>query len=433
MNYCKYLVIGGGIAGTTAAETIRKYDPNGSLVIVEDEKYPLYSRMSLYDYIADPEYGDKIFLRKEEDYKEKNIDLLLGVRVEKIDAGKKEVYLSDGQVLKFEKLLIASGGTAARPEIACPNDHSVGRASSLAMTEQNIFYYQNLDDAKRIKEKLPSLKNVAVLGASFAAFELAELFRSFNINVDMFVRRQFLGGAIDENLENYLKDVLAKNGVNLKMGEDLFGCHPPVPRQNDLVGLAARTGSRGGGNPDLIQGLDPRFHGDDKTEKYCNDYDGVAIAVGLERNFKIFQDAGINCNKGILVDEYLRTNMPDIYAAGDVAEYFDANEQKHILSGSWVGAFTQGKIAGENMAVANPAKKFETMPTYTTNIFGNQIAFLGYMRYGANQGEKRIFLNDLKNNKYILLHTVNNFTKGAILMNANEKREEITQLISKEN
>lgn len=400
MNYCKYLVIGGGIAGTTAAETIRKYDPDGSLVIVEDEKYPLYSRMSLYNYIADPEYGDKIFLRKEEDYKEKNIDLLLGVRAEKIDAGKKEVYLSDGQVLKFEKMLIASGGIPARPEIACPNDparmdssgwHSVGRASSLAMTEQNIFYYQNLDDAKRIKEKLPSLKNVAVLGASFAAFELAELFRSFDINVDMFVRRQFLGGAIDDNLENHLKDILAKNGVNVKFGE-------VQPRELERLNL----------------------------------YDGIAVAVGLERNFKIFQDADINCNKGILVDEYLQTNMPDIYAAGDVAEYFDINEQKHILSGSWTGAFMQGKIAGENMSTEK-IKKFETMPTHTTNIFGNQIAFLGYMRYGANQGEKRIFLNDLKNNKYILLHTVNNIIKGAILMNANEKREEITQLISKKN
>lgn len=376
MEY-KYLIIGGGIAGTIAAETIRKYDPDGSLVIVEDENYPLYSRMSLYDYIADQDYGDKIFLRKIEDYKEKNIDLLLGVRAEKIDASKKEAYLSDGRVLKFEKLLIASGGTATRM------DMGVG--------EEKIFYYQNLDDAKKIKEKLPSLRNVAVVGASFAAFELAELFRSFDINVDMFVRRQFLGGAIDENLENFLKDVLVKNGANVKMGDF------------DISSLFAMT-----------------------------KYDGIAIAVGLERNLEILQDAGINCNKGILVDEYLRTNIPDIYAAGDVAEYFDTNEQKHILSGSWVGAFTQGKIAGENMVGAvNSQKKFETMPTYTTNIFGNQIAFLGYTRYGADQGEKKIFLNDLENGKYILLHTVNNITKGAILMNANEKREEITQLISK--
>lgn len=388
--FYKYLIIGGGIAGTTAAETIRKNDPIGTIAIVEDEKYPLYSRLSLYDYIANPEYGEKIFLRKLEDYKEKNIDLLLGVCAQSIDLQKREAVFSDGNVLRFEKLLIASGGTPVRPEIT----------SSLAMTEQNIFYYQNLNDAEKIKKRLFNLRRVAVLGASFAAFELVELFRQFDIEVDMFVRRQFLGGIIDEELEDYIKNILQDKKVNLKLGSSINN----IEEKENKVIISC---------------------GDDKFE-----YDGVAITVGLKRNIGIFKNAGINCANGVLTDEYLKTNHDGAYAAGDVAEYFDINEKKHLLSGSWTGAFMQGKIAGENMVGVNPSRKIELMPTYTCSIFDDQFTFLGPVR-GLDEQFEKISRNDLRNGKYTILYLKNNIVKGAALMNSNEKRATLNALINK--
>lgn len=382
MEY-KYLIIGGGIAGTTAAETIRKNDPAGSIVIVGDEKYPLYSRLSLYDYIANPEYGDKIFLRNLEQYKEKNIDLILGSKIIILDFEKKEAVMNDGEIISFEKLLISTGGAPISLQVEG--------------NKGNIFYYQSLDDAKKIKEKLSQIRRVAVIGASFAAFELVELFRQFDVEVDMFVRKQFLGGSIDEGLQEYIKDVLKNRKVNLKFGANL-----------------------------------KKIEGDDESaviyadnDKY--DYDGIVVTVGLGRNFDVFQKSGIKCNKGILTDEYMRTNIEDIYAAGDVAEYFDVNEQSHVLSGSWTGAFMQGKIAGENMTGKDSA--FKMIPTYTCRIFDDQFVLLGSSRQGAG-GAEMVVKDDIKNGKYAIYHVKDGMIKGAVLMNSNDKKVEAMRLIS---
>lgn len=381
----KYLIIGGGIAGTTAAETIRRKDPDGSIVIVSGENYPLYSRISLFDFIADPEYGDKIFLRNFDEYKEKNIDLMLGEKVIELNTEKREVILKSGKIINFEKLLISSGGTPAYLDIEGSGE--------------NVFYYQNLDDAKRIKEKIPYLKSVAVIGGSFAAFELAELFRQFDIKVDIFVRRRFFGGALDNDLEDYLKNALKDKGINLKSGIEIKHI-------------------KGGDDKVIISGPSEDFV-----------YDGIAIAVGLKRNMGILKGVGIKCSdKGILADEYLRTNFDGIYAAGDVTDYFDLNLKERILSGSWVGAFTQGKIAGENMAGGSSA--FKTMPTYTSYIFDDQFTFLGPIR-DASAGEfSKISKNELSNKKYTILFGRNGVLRGAILMNGNEKREHFTDMIS---
>lgn len=382
MTY-KYLIVGGGIAGTTAAETIRKNDPVGSIAIVEDEKYPLYSRLSLYDYIANSEYGDKIFLRNPDQYKEKNIDLILGKKVSDLSFQKKEAILNDGGTINFEKLLISTGG--APIDLQIDGD------------KENIFYYQALDDAKKIKAGLSRMKKVAVVGASFAAFELVELFRQFDIEVDMFVRKQFLGGSIDEGLQEYIKDILANKKVNLRFGANI-----------------KKIESNGDGA--VIYADNDRY-----------DYDGIVVTVGLGRNFGVFEKAGIKCNKGILVDERMKTGIEDVYAAGDVAEYFDVNEQNHVLSGSWTGAFMQGKIAGENMTSKDSV--FKMMPTYTCRIFDDQFVLLGSSRQGAGDAEM-IVKDDLKNGKYVIFHVKDGIVKGAVLMNSNDKKMEAIRLIS---
>lgn len=382
MNY-KYLIIGGGIAGTTAAETIRKNDSVGSIAIVEDEKYPLYSRLSLYDYISDPEYGDKILLRNPEQYKEKNIDLILGVKVTKLDLSSRKVVLSDNRELIFEKLLISTGGTPV--DLQIEGD------------KENVFYYQTLDDARKIKEKLPDIKRVAVIGASFAAFELVELFSQFDTEVDMFVRKQFLGGSIDDGLQEYIRDVLSKKKINLKFGANIG----KIEGRDKIVTIYADS---------------------DKHE-----YDGIVVTVGLGRNFDIFEKAGVGCVKGILVDEHMKTNAEDVYAAGDVAEYFDVNEQNHTLSGSWTGAFMQGKIAGENMTGKDNV--FKMMPTYTCSIFEDQFVFLGSSKMGAKDAQM-VIRDDLKNGKYVILHTKDGVVKGAVLMNSNDKKIGVMRLIS---
>lgn len=392
MTY-KYLIVGGGIAGTTAAETIRKNDPVGSIAIVEDEKYPLYSRLSLCEYIANSEYGDKIFLRNPDQYKEKNIDLILGKRVSDLSFQKKEAILNDGGIINFEKLLISTGG--APIDLQIEGD------------KENIFYYQALDDAKKIKAGLSRMKKVAVIGASFAAFELVELFRQFDIEVDMFVRKQFLGGSIDEELQEYIKGILENKKVNLRFGANIKKI------ESNVDGA-------------IIYADNDRY-----------DYDGIVVTVGLGRNFNIFEKAGIKCNKGILVDEHMKTGVEDVYAAGDVAEYFDVNEQNHVLSGSWTGAFMQGKIAGENMTCPeqirgtgeNPLKQFKLLPAYTCSIFDDQFTFLGAIR-GSGEEFEKISRNDLKNEKYIIFYLKDNIVKGAAFMNSNENRVVLTNLIN---
>src|SRR3989344_2124824 len=160
MRKAQYLIIGGGIAGTTAAEFIRMNDPSGSITIVMEEPETLYSRVLLPHYLRDQVLYERLYVRKPESYTEKNIDLIKGVRADKVNTQNNQVELSSGDIIEYEKLLVASGGKVNRFDV--PGKDLKG-----------VTYLRTIKDIKGIKELMNKAKNGAVIGGGFIGIEYA--------------------------------------------------------------------------------------------------------------------------------------------------------------------------------------------------------------------------------------------------------------------
>jgi len=181
MGKIKYLIIGGGVAGTTAAETIRQNDPTGSCMIVSDEPYRLYSRIMLSkpNFFLEKIPFDRIWLKTEEWYTQNNITLTTGKKATKLDPQKKTITLDDGTEVAYEKLLLATG-TCVRPWSIPGSD------------KEGVFYLRTLDHAKQIIAKVKSAKRAIVVGGGFIGFEMCDMLRLAGVDVTLILGARFL-------------------------------------------------------------------------------------------------------------------------------------------------------------------------------------------------------------------------------------------------
>ncbi len=360
MTRYDYLIIGGGIAGVTAAETIRARDPRGSIAIVGDEPHILYSRVLLPAYLKGKIRREQLFLRRSEDFSEKQIDVLLGARVAGVDPARKEVAFADRDPIAYQKLLIASGGRV--------------KPWGKGKDEDVVFRLQTLDDADRLWGALPRMKRALVVGSSFIGLEFLEIFNAHRVATTILSRDAY-----------YFSSLLDPRGGEM-LGQNF-----------ERFGVAMQFG-------DEVAELGRSESGIMVTTKAMRNFetDALAIGVGIDRNVEVFRDSGIAGGaQGILANEFLETNQPDVWAAGDGAEFRDViSGDQHVL-GNWTSAFLQGKRAGENMAGTRDA--FRHVPSYSITNFGFQITALGetladtdtIVRIAPLQNQyERLFLKD---------------------------------------
>ena len=176
----KYLIIGGGIAGTTAAETIRRLDPSGSIGIVSDEPHRLYSRVMLSkpNFFLGKIPFEQIWLKKESWYAESGIKFIAGKRAVRVDASKKIVTLDDGMPLEYEKLLLALGGCARKWGIP-------------GSDKRGVFYLRTLDDTRAIISAIKTGRKATTIGGGFISFEMCEMLRMAGIAVTLILREPY--------------------------------------------------------------------------------------------------------------------------------------------------------------------------------------------------------------------------------------------------
>lgn len=334
MTKYDYLVIGGGIAGVTAAETIREKSPTGTIGIISDEPYLLYSRVLIPSFLKRRISRDQLFLRRAEDFTRRNIDLHLGQTAVSVDTKLKAVRLENGLVFRYKKLLIASGG----------------RVKPWGKKDEQDFIYrmQTLDDADRIVSKIPALKSPLVVGSSFISLEFLEVFFLNNISPTVLVRDQyFLGSILDQKGGELMQRNFERHGIKSYFGDVI----KEIKKQNEELVI--------------------------HTERLKEiKSDAIGIGIGIDRRVEFLKDSGILLGeKSVKTDEYMRTNIEDVYAAGDVAEYYDLIFEKWRIAGNWTSAFLQGKRAGLNMA-GNP-EPFKNVTTYAITNLGFQITALG--------------------------------------------------------
>src|SRR2546421_6895865 len=332
----RYVIIGNGIAGQTCAEELRARDSECSIVMIAAERHPLYNRVALPRFLRGQMREEKVMMRTVEDYHKKGLEIHFETWATEVDAREKVVRTNRGQEFRYDALLIATGGRPKPPPWAGTDEIP------------EVYGFQTLDDTKAIMEKADESESVLVMGGSFIAYELAEgIVHRGRSKVTWIMRGPW-----------FLRYVLDAEGGQLcrQLGEAAgvdFACEDEVTRFS-------------------------RHNGMFRAETVCNrtvEFDMLTYGVGLDYYVEPARGTGIELKRGIVTDAKLRTAAPDVYAAGDVAVFYDRMIGKHNQMGTWDNAEAHGKTAADNMA--GEEGDFFDVATYTTTRFRSALAGLG--------------------------------------------------------
>jgi NAD(P)H-nitrite reductase large subunit len=326
----RYAIVGNGFAGTTCAEHLRKLDPTSSIVLFADEPYPLYNRIALPPLLRKQVTKQKVIMRDLVWHEKHGIELHLGTPVDRIDAAGKAVEAA-GRSFPYDALLVATGGR--------PNPSVTPGAAGAA----NVYNFQYMDDTLAISEQLETAKSAVAVGGSFIAYELAEAFASRGVETHWLVRGpRFLRRMLDEIAGEMVDDAAREDGVHVHYEEEL----------GELV--------RSNGNVTKVvtkSGLEIAT-------------DCVGVGLGLTMNVEIVAGTGVETKTGIVCDDRLETGVKGIFAAGDVAEFYDPVAEMNYRLGTWNNAGAHGKVVAINMAGGD--ERYHDVPEYSSKLFTGQ-------------------------------------------------------------
>ncbi len=327
----RYVIVGNGFAGTTAAEQLRKHDPACEIVLFGDEPYTLYNRISLPPMLRKQIPEAKVMIRDRAWHEQHRIELHLETKVERIDTTSRAVEAA-GKSFPYDALLLATGGR--------PNPSGKPGADGAA----NLFPFQYLDDTRAISEQIDQSKAGVAIGGSFIAYELAEAFSSRGLETHWIMRGpRALHRIIDEDAGELLHEAAHADGVHMHYGEEVES----FVRSNGVI-TKVRTN----------KGVE--------IEAQC-----YAYGFGLCMNTELCKDSGIETSRnGISCDDHLQTNMPHVYAAGDVADFYDPILELRYRMGTWNNAGAHGKVVALNMM--GGSEKYHDVPEYSSLLFKGQ-------------------------------------------------------------
>jgi 3-phenylpropionate/trans-cinnamate dioxygenase ferredoxin reductase component len=327
MPHYKYLIVGGGMTADAAVGGIREIDPEGSIGVISSDHDAPYNRPPLTKALWKGEPLESVWRNTES----KKADLLLGRTADIISVEPKTITDNQKSVYTYKRLLLATGGTPGR----------------LPFGGEHIIYFRTLADYRRLRALTEKGRKFAVIGGGFIGSELAAALRINRREVLMI----FPGSGICDrvfpaDLSHFLNDFYREKGIELWTGESLSG----VDRQGEQFLLTTES----------------------KRQAVV---DGVIAGIGITPSVELARMAGLEVENGIVVDEFLRTTKPDIYAAGDVAAFYDPALEKRIRVEHEDNANMMGRSAGRNMAGA--AERYRHLPFFYSDLFE-----LGYEAVG---------------------------------------------------
>ena len=365
MTKVDFLIVGGSAAGTTAAEVIRGLKPDATITIVTDEDHEEYSRVLIPHYIRHKVTREQVFLKKIPWYEEKAIGLIRAVRAIKLDSANHKVTLDNGEVVQYGKLLISVGGKVI--PFGVPG-------ADLG----NIFYMRTIGDADNIVKGIKGAKNAIVVGGGFIGLEFAHSFKVNGVeNVTVLVMEPFFWqGKLDEDSAKVLTDVLESNGVKILTNEQVerfesSDRHSGPLRRSDSEASLSRIDSGVASLPRMTSSVGSVITKSGKTLPA----EIVGIGVGIKSDLGFLEGSGIEIGRAIVTNEYLETNLPDVYAAGDCAEFKDVIFQRQHILGNWANATSQGSAVGKTMAGEKAV--FATASSYSITFFNGSCSFIG--------------------------------------------------------
>ncbi len=332
----RYVILGNGIAGQTAAEELRKLDAEASIVMIAAERHPLYNRVALPRYLRGQVRREKVFMRTAEDYGRQNLDIHFETWATEVDLAAKVVRTNRDQEFPYDALLVATGGRPKPPPWPGCDDVS------------QTIGFQTLDDTDAIIEKSDASERVLVMGGSFIGYELAEgvSFRK-KAQLTWIMRGPwFLRYVLDEEGGQLCRQLGEAQGVEFITSDEV----------------------------QKFSRLNGRFLAETVNGKRV-EFDLLTYGVGLDYYTEPVSGSEVKVDKGIVTDSKLRASAPDVYAAGDIAVFYDLMVERHNQMGTWDNAEAHGKVAARNMAGAD--EDFFDVPTYTTTMFGSTLAVMG--------------------------------------------------------
>jgi NADPH-dependent 2,4-dienoyl-CoA reductase/sulfur reductase-like enzyme len=322
-----YLIVGGGMTADAAARAIRDLDARGTIGLVGDDPNPPYNRPPLTKGLWKGDASDSIWRKTEEAH----VHLYLGRRVVALDAAARRARDDRGEAYEYDKLLLATGGAPRQ----LPN------------SPEGLIYFRTLDDYRLARGLADRGARFVVLGGGFIGAEIAAALRMQGREVTMVVPGEGLGGRVfPTDLSRFLVDYYRERGVTVQVGDS-----------------AEKVETRGG-----QFAVQARYAGTILA-------DAVIAGLGIVPSVELARQAGLKVSDGIEVDEQLRTSRPEIFAAGDVAQFFNPALGKRLRVEHEDNANTMGKIAGQNMAGA--AIRYDHLPFFYSDLFD-----LGYEAVG---------------------------------------------------
>lgn len=363
MKTYKYLIIGGGMSADSAVKGIRELDKDGTIGMLCKEPHPPYDRPPLSKALWKGE-KEEIIWRK---INEHNADIHLSTIAKSLDAEKKKVRDYKGEEYVYEKLLIATGG----------------KVNMFPYNVEGIIYYRTYSDYKKVKELSEKIETFTIIGGGFIGSEVAAALAMNNKKVTMIFPEKGVGARVyPSKLSSFITNYYKEKGVTVLSGEGI-------------------TSIEKEGNKFVI-----------KTDKgKIIESECVIAGLGIKPEVELALGAEIKVDNGIVVDEYMQTSHPDIYAAGDVANYFDHTLEKRRRVEHENNSNLMGEIAGKNMAGAK--EKYTVTPFFYSDLFE-----LGYEAVGElDSSYETVEQWKEPYREGVIYYLKNNRVKGVLLWN----------------
>ena len=374
MKHYKYLIVGGGLAGDAATRGIRELDADGSIGLISAEPDAPYMRPNLSKGLWKGRPLEKIWRKTEE-----RAELLLGRAVTSLDTTKKTVKDNKGGEYTYDKLLVATGGSPIR----------------LPFGLGDITYFRDLQDYQRLRKMADEKNRFVVIGGGFIGSEIAAALTMAGKQVTMIFLEDAIGGRVfPTDLARHLNDYYREKGVDVIANDSVTSI------QMDGDHLTVQTGSG-----------------------RVIDTDGIVAGIGIRPNVALAQEAGLNVENGIVVNESLQTSAPDVFAAGDAANFFHIALGKRARVEHEDNAVAMGKLAGRNMAGAS--ETFTHIPLFYSDLFD-----LGYEAVGEMNSQMEIVPDwDEPFKKGVIYYLADGRVRGVLLWNVWKKLGEARALL----
>ncbi|EJQ01803.1 MULTISPECIES: NAD(P)/FAD-dependent oxidoreductase [Bacillus] len=358
-----FVIIGSGVAAVNAAKTIREYDKGSNIFIFGEEPSLPYKRIKLSKDLYSDLHSEKVLIKKKKWYQDNRISVFINTKVVKINTDEQFIVTSNEAVFSYHKLLICTGANNRRLEIN-------------GINKKNIFTIRDMKEADELKGHLEDKESVVTIGGGVQGLETAWSILKAGKKVSivevapLLMRRQ-----LDTKSSLLLKRRIEKEGVKVYLNTSI----------DSILGKESVTGIKM----------------NDNSQINC---DSIVYSIGVTPNTKLVHDTAIKLNRGIVVDEEMRTNIDSVYAAGDVAEV------NNEIEGLWGTALEQGRVAGSNMVSKTAIYKKE-IPTTIFNAFNVSLFSIGVVN--EEQCDTTIVEEDGKE-KYTRLFIKDNKIVGVI-------------------